>query len=45
MIVNDTTKWTPPADFLRVHHLRQRFALSEPTARLLASLAYGEARQ
>ena len=40
-----TTKWTPATDLLRVRHLRQRFALSEPAAQLLAALAYGEARQ
>ena len=45
MIVNTDTKWTQASDFLRVRTLRTRFALSEPSARLLAALAYGEARQ
>ena len=45
MTTIDTTRWTPAADFLRVRRLRHRFALSEPTARLLAGLAYPEARQ
>ena len=45
MTTTDTSKWTPPADALRVCTLRHRFALSEPSARLLASLAYGEARE
>ena len=44
--MNDTTtNWVPAADLLRVRRLRQRFALSEPAAQLLAALAYGEARQ
>ena len=46
-MMNDTTtmRWAPAADLMRVRRLRQRFALSEPAARLLATLAYGEVRQ
>jgi hypothetical protein len=45
MIDTTTMRWAPSADLLRVRRLRQRFALSESAARLLAALAYGEARQ
>ena len=39
------TRWTPAtAEPHRVRHLRRRFGLSEPTARLLAGLCYGEGR-
>ena len=40
-----TPRWTPPTDALRVRRLRHRFALSEPTARAVAALAFGEGRQ
>ncbi len=48
MIVNTdttTTRWALSTDSLRVRRLRLRFALSEPTARAIAGLAYPEARQ
>lgn len=38
------TRWTPTAEPHRVRHLRRRFAPSEPTARLVAGLCYGEGR-
>jgi hypothetical protein len=41
----NATRWTQAAEALQVRRLRHRFALSEPTARLLAGLAYGEGRQ
>ena len=44
IMTNSTPRWTPPTDALRVRRLRHRFALSEPTARLLAGLCYGEGR-
>ncbi len=38
-------RWALSTDPLRVRRLRLRFALSEPTARAIAGLAYPEARQ
>ena len=39
------TRWAQPEEHARVRHLRHKHAMSEPTARLVALLAYGERRQ
>ena len=47
MTTNTTTsgRWAAPPCPNRVRFLRQRYALSEPAARLLAPLVFGEERQ
>ena len=39
------TRWALPEEHARVRHLRHKHAMTEPTARLVALLAYGEGRQ
>ena len=40
-----TPRWAPAVPAQRVRYLCHRFALSEPAARLLAPLVFGEGQQ